>query len=57
MRTAAAGTMYTGPGERMSRDSQRHYSVDDYFMVEEMSEVHALQVDSGIEALHPHLPD
>jgi len=23
----------------MSRDSQRHYSVDDYFMVEEMSEV------------------
>jgi Uma2 family endonuclease len=31
--------MYTGPGERMSRDSQRHYSVDDYFMVEEMSEV------------------
>jgi Uma2 family endonuclease len=31
--------MYTDCGESMSRDSQRHYTVDDYFMVEEMSEV------------------
>ena len=32
--------MYTATGEGiMSRDSQRHYGVDDYFRVEEMSDV------------------
>jgi Uma2 family endonuclease len=35
----------------MSRDSQRHYSVDDYFMVEEMSEVKHEYCNGGIFAM------